>query len=539
MNRNYLLLILLLGFFSLSVSYMDPYRASNLDITPDSTEYAIGAWHIASEAKYFIQIDGKKYPPRYPPWFSMFVISPAYLLSAEIGNGIYPVTFMAVLGTIMAFFIGRMIAGELGGVLSAVLVLCYPAYRQYSGLIMSDVPCAAGVLAACCMYVVVKKDRRLIVWTCAGLLVAFCGALRPEGFAVLVPFAIEVLLIRENIWAKAWKTALLMLPSAAIIAATMLYNNIVFGSPFRNGYKYWCPVPYDYPSLVFSAKYAVLNLKVLWATMVPLMMILAAGIFYLIRLRKVKTPASFTELKSVVVFSSLYGFLLVSFHVIYFYPEARFYIPLAALCCVITGGLLSILMLDINSKSAKVEKDQEFIEIKTNGDLHRTLLNFMIIAVLIILCWRMTTEPGKPIKRLAAESIRRHTPGNSIVISSIDPVYLEFFAGGGGRRFIPISRTTEYASKMIAERKIENPDPFPVCWWEHMCPGLLKGGAKLVVPFTVGESPGRIVEAVKNGVPVFIDSSCISGTDMLIFKKLEDKMVLMQCSDTIFQLVLK
>ena len=30
-----------------------------------------------------------------------------------------------------------------------------------------------------------------------------------------------------------------------------------FGSPLRSGYHYWCSIPYDFPSLVFSPNYLV------------------------------------------------------------------------------------------------------------------------------------------------------------------------------------------------------------------------------------------------------------------------------------------
>src|ERR1043166_5852781 len=88
--------------------YRTPYSASNLEVPPDTVEYALAPLEFLEHGHYDIIVEGRPLPPRYPPWFSMLIISPAYVLFGhDPGNAILPVTAMAVAGVGFAWAIGR------------------------------------------------------------------------------------------------------------------------------------------------------------------------------------------------------------------------------------------------------------------------------------------------------------------------------------------------------------------------------------------------------------------------------------------------
>jgi hypothetical protein len=92
-NRHNLLHSLVFLFLNLAIAFTilfrTAYNASDLEIVPDSVEYTVAASRLVTDQSYTIVIDGQSWPPRYPPWFSMLVIAPAYLLFGdEPGNAV-------------------------------------------------------------------------------------------------------------------------------------------------------------------------------------------------------------------------------------------------------------------------------------------------------------------------------------------------------------------------------------------------------------------------------------------------------------------
>jgi len=96
-NRRYLSHNLVFLLINLAIAFIilfrTAYNASDLEIVPDSVEYTVTASRLVTDQSYTIVMDGQSWPPRYPPWFSMLVIAPAYLLLGdEPGNAVFPLT---------------------------------------------------------------------------------------------------------------------------------------------------------------------------------------------------------------------------------------------------------------------------------------------------------------------------------------------------------------------------------------------------------------------------------------------------------------
>ena len=101
------ILALLVMASAVVVLYRSPRSASDLATVPDSVEYAVAAHHLVTAGQYKIVVNGHDVPPRYPPWFSLFFVAPAYLLlGPEPGNAIFPVTMLGAIGILIAFCLG-------------------------------------------------------------------------------------------------------------------------------------------------------------------------------------------------------------------------------------------------------------------------------------------------------------------------------------------------------------------------------------------------------------------------------------------------
>jgi len=271
--------VLLLSVVAAVVLYRDHTSASNLDIVPDSTEYALAAHRFATAGEYKILVEGRWLPPRYPPWFSVLALTPAYLLlGPEPGNAIYPITIFGVAGIVIAFLLGKKIGGEWGGTAAALAVLALPMYRLWSRHVMTDVPAAVLMLGTCLLYLRLRArtDVRPIVYLFAGLVTAVAALFRPVCAAAVLPFLVFVF-ASPHLALTLRKLAFLAAPLGVAAAASLAYNASAFGSPFRNGYHFWVPVPYDYAHLTFSLSYVAVNFEVLWKTNAMLLMC-AAGV---------------------------------------------------------------------------------------------------------------------------------------------------------------------------------------------------------------------------------------------------------------------
>ena len=467
-----------------------PYNVSDLDVIPDSVEYAVGALQFVETGRYEIVVQGRALPPRYPPWFSVIVLAPAYaLFGSDPGNGIIPVTLLAVSGIGFAWALGRRISGDAGGVLAALAVLAMPTYSGGAIEIMTDVPCAALMLASCLIYLrLAHRGGSMRLMFAAGVLVALAMLLRPVFAAMALPFAFWILRRRQNLLRFG---AALLLPIALAAAATLVYNARVFGSPRRNGYHFWTAVPSDYPELAFSFLYVPSTLSGLLQTALPYFVVLSIAVWFIARRRRPPTAETRDTLIRVATFVGLTAAPITLFHVFYFYPDERFHLALLSGAAVIAGGVVGLL---IDEQRARI-------------------FRILLPAVLLLTIGARFAAPDPaPSRRVAADRMRQHTPPDAIILSGIDPVYMErLVARGTERRILPFTRHIEYASKAIVRKRIDHPDPPPRGWYDQRAEGLFNGGAEEAVLFVAEEQVPLLASEAAGGRPLFLDTSHLKG----------------------------
>ena len=499
--------------------YRTPYNASDLEVPPDSVEYSIAALQFLETGKYEIVVQGRSLPPRYPPSFSVLALLPAYaLLGSNVGNAIIPVTLFAVAGIGFAWAIGRQIGGTASAIFASLGLLALPAYAMWGTKVMTDVPCTALMLGACLLYLRIRREpASMLLFVAAGVLVAVATLFRPVFAAMTLPFIFAAWMTHEH---RVRSLAGFVSPLVAAAAASLAYNARTFGSPGRNGYHFWTAIPADYPALAFSLGNVRMNLGIIAAAGFPLLVAIATVAWLLARKWK---PANYTAaypaLREVVIFGALTSAPISLFHLLYFFPGDRFHLPLLATAAIVAGSTMGLLL----------------------AARHTALLKLVLPALLLLaLAWRVSVADPDPRRRIAADMLQQQTPPNAIIISGIEPGYLDrLVARNSARRILPFSRHVEYASKLLVRKRIENPQPPPIDWRDHRAPGLLRAGAEEAVPFVASERIPELVQAAQSGTPIFLETSAIGGRhDAAIVARLQERFTLVQRSTYLYELQL-
>ena len=483
-----------------------PYSASNLEVPPDSVEYALAPAQLLETGHYQIIVEGRGLPPRYPPWFPVAVILPVYaLFGSEPGNAILGITAFAVAGVGVAWAIGRRIGGEAGGILAGLGVLALPAYSGWATQVMSDVPCTALVLAGCWLFLRIRArsvSAQIPSFWSAGVLVASATLFRPVSAAMLLPFALAAV-APWNFHRALARIAGLFFPMCAAAAATFFYNTTTFGSPFRNGYHFWSWTPSPQLGDFFALSSIGPNWQMLTRTALPTLLLIC--VVTEIALRRTRSPArkqAGTALRELIIFVASAGIPMMVFHLFYTYPSDRFFLPVLTGVAIIAGSLLGLLL----------------------GNRYRRALGLAVGAlVLLAPLARIGVPDPVPQRRAAADRIRENTPIDAIIISAIDPVFLQQrVAQGSGRKIVPLSRDVEYTRAMVIPA-------------QATAPGRVR--AEYLIQFVATERIDELVAESRQGRRVFLDATALEQGDAESFSLVSSHFRMLQKAPALYELV--
>jgi hypothetical protein len=108
-----MVLVLLVAAVAAWRLWRSPWNASNLEVVPDSVEYAVAADRVAAHHGYNLLIDGVVHPPRYAPWFPVVLLAPVLAVAnGELGAAILPVYVSGIASVLLAFAIGKGTRGR-------------------------------------------------------------------------------------------------------------------------------------------------------------------------------------------------------------------------------------------------------------------------------------------------------------------------------------------------------------------------------------------------------------------------------------------
>jgi hypothetical protein len=468
--------------------YRSPYDASDLRLTPDEVEYAVCARRLATLGRFDLPIDGTSVPPYSTPWFSA-LLAPMYLVAPnEIGNAIWIVFLFSIVGVVATLRIGTIVSGPLGGALAVIALLALHPYADLARVIMTDVPAVAIALLA--LWLFLRADPRCLrtSWI-GGASIASAFALRSTYLALLLPFAWRAVRTRDK---RVAHVVALLAPIALVATANALYNQATFGDWRRTGYQFWCAVPYDYSDLLVSAAYVAPNLAELAHR--SFLASFAFGVAGAIALALRRPPRG----SALLGFAASVALPISAFHLSYFYVDWRFHLLLIVMCLLIGGvGIASL------------------VPERWSAGTRAPIAAAIVLAIACVALQPSAIRP--PLRRIAADLIHRSTPDDAVIVSGIEPVYLEELAPPESRRiYLAASRDVEFADKVLVPSRIDRSLVHPRSPVDHMTPGLLEHGARRCIARTADEMHDEIDAWVRAGRPVYFETSFLSNQGALL-----------------------
>src|ERR1700736_6885073 len=130
-----------------------------------------------------------------PPGF-YYALLPFYRLAHSLTSLRIGVLVFGVIGLAATYLAGRLLAGEVGGLVAAVLAATSPLYLQQSAILQADGPAVAmSVVASALALLAVRRDGRLreALAAAAGLALAASVGIKLLGVLTAVPIVIRLL----------------------------------------------------------------------------------------------------------------------------------------------------------------------------------------------------------------------------------------------------------------------------------------------------------------------------------------------------------
>ncbi len=150
-----------------------------------------------------------------------YALYPSYaLLGGTLEAVRSGVVIFSLVGVAATFWVGYLLGGRLGAIVSAAIVVLSPTYLKFSRLALAEVPAEAPAILAVGAAIVFYRsgrDRWLIL---SALLVAFSLLLKPVTLAVCVPVGLAVLLRADRRWRNV--ALLTVVTAAGIVLPTIV-----------------------------------------------------------------------------------------------------------------------------------------------------------------------------------------------------------------------------------------------------------------------------------------------------------------------------
>jgi hypothetical protein len=434
---------------------------------PDATEYALGARSLVHSGAYTIQVLGHSYPPRYPFGLSA-LLAPAYLPpGVGLGNGVYAVVTLGLIGILCVYLLARSAAGYAGGVAASITLLLCPPYIEWSHQVMGETATAAlvsGVALWLYLTVMHGADRRQpIRLFVLGLLCGLALLVRFPNAALLaaVPVALALNGRASGLGARGW--AWFGIGPAAATTVLALYAVRTFGTISGTGYRFWVPYwysslgktfsfsyaftapgawdrpPGDVPNAVFYLTHASLQAFPLWSLLTAL-----AGA--VLACRSDRPPV-----RAVCVCAALFSALTLGLYSVYYYQSLRFMAPLAPFVALGVGaGVAGALRLIRDGA-------RQHSPLRVGAGL---AVSFVALAGIIAslqpslqqcFVYQRYVRHSRslyefPVHSATAAAYRRTVPAGSVIATDVWPPFLDEAGAVAGNVVLPFVRKGYWAS---------------------------------------------------------------------------------------------
>ena len=516
-------LILVLDIFGL---YVPAKFGTCWLVIPDALENAFCADNFLREGKYGFYLNGVLHPSRYLPWFPLLFLAPFQALTGDVYGAVYG-SWIAAAGLAAVMFFSCMqttvrtgqagardlATGSLAGLLTFPVLLLSSFFIALTGYAMTEVPYLLFCVWSMIMWTRLAArpgvDKTSLIG-CA-VLIALGGSVRSSAYPMLLlPYIL--IFMREKEWKRRFLLWFLAaLPTALVLIASNIFNWIVFGSPFRTGYHFWCPVPYDFMSLTFHPRYAAEYLprlvreKGFWLTMALLSV--CAAWFIISRKAGKERILSFTRWtawEASMSFALLQSLIIFVLYIVYFFYDKRMYLPI-------------LVMVLPPAASAAAHLIRMFLKKRQAAcwGLAGAAIILQVVAARNLNDYHKAIR-GIPDDRARLEYLSSILPGNAVLLSMFNPAVADrFFQHGTDRRIIPVNRIHEYTDKIAAPKKVKVCDPPPRDAFDNLAPGLLsQPGCYLPFPYALSDDPSLLNTIMKQyeDIPFFF----ITGKNRMV-----------------------
>lgn len=483
-------------------------------VVPDSVELAVVAERLVSLGEFNIRVGELTHPSRYPPLFSLLLVPVYFFFPGDLAYGYALVWLFFIGGTLGAYLVGRRLHSPLAGALAATAFMYSPVLLEQGRRVLTDGPaiaCLVLSLAASLFYV---RGRSIVSLATASILAAACFALRPIHLPVPLALVVAVLAVhftateRFTLRRLALHVCIAIAPLALTLLLTLVYNNTHFGSHFRTGYSYWCPIPYDLPGQTFSTRYisekfdtpirsAYYGSLAYGPWLLRHLLAALAGLI-LITLCPAPNPSHRPRRELLIPLLSYWGVAIgpvAVLYLMYFWLDPRLQLPFILPSVIMLAvGLVALLARLLPRIAA------------------HPVLPFIPVVGLGI--YHLKSPPIDPYARptpLLASLYAQNTPRDAILITMINPVQFDALVlRGTERTWIPAVRSQEYADKYFAPKPMPRFDP-PLPDWPtpHRNSRLLEAGARDPLPIVASERLDLVDQWVHSNRQVYFDSLSI------------------------------
>ena len=529
MNRQLQRIVFAVAILVLALDILGLYVPARFGtcwlVIPDALENAFCAENFLREGRFGFYLNGVFHPSRYLPWFPLLFLAPFQALAGDVYGAVHG-SWLAAAGLAAVMFCSCMqttvrpgeagkrdaARGALAGLLTFPVLLLTSFFIALTGYAMTEVPyllfCVWAMILWTRLAVRPGVDLSSLMW-CA-VLIALGGSVRSSAYPMLLlPYIL--IFTREKEWKRRFLLWFLAaLPTALVLLASNAFNWAVFGSPFRTGYHFWCPVPYDFMTLTFHPRYAAEYLprlvreKGFWLTM-ALLGVCAAWFAASRRARgeKLLSFPRWTAWEAAMAFAVLQGTVVFVLYIFYFFYDKRMYLPILVMVLPPAASAFANLLrmvlrrrYAVNWTLAGAAILLQLIAMHNLNDYHKALRTI-------------------PDDRGKLEYLNTVLPGNAVLLSSFNPAVADrFLLRGTDRKVIPVNRIHEYTDKIAAPQKVKACDPPPRGPFDNLAPGLLdQPGCYLPFPYALSDDPARFADFLgQTNVPVYF----ITGTNHMV-----------------------
>ena len=446
-----------------------------ISVVPDAVEYYWGALRLAEGERFGISLNGVWYPSRYSPVMSA-VLCPFVKLS---GGSVRSAGICTALSTCLAlFFLWYALEKQnfkCAALFAVAGALLFPGVVHCGAMAMTEPVYTALLALMLACFVSAAAGSSPVPWSCVAVYAfaaGLCGALRSTGYAMLPPFLLLlwVRTPRKQLPRLLLTAAVLLLPSCLTLLFSCGFNWSVFGSPFRSGYHFHCPVPYEFPELLFKPEYVGANFRLVWQTERRALVMLAGALFFslaygvfLFRSRGKKGNSGLW----------IWGWVMWHFicclglYLPHLYFAMRFFVPSA------------MLLIWLAARGAE--------EMAPAGFLRRSSFRLGAGTAALLLGFCGAGNQSLDYDGCEIASLRhcaRVLPGDALLIHDADPGRAEiFFRRHTGRRQIPSRRDRGYAAHTGLARSLDRKPDFPCVMGSPELAAFVKAAPGSVVFF--------------------------------------------------------